>query len=220
MADRRLHLLVEGQTEEAVVREVIQPHLDTAGWLVTASILATKRPAAGPARRGGVTSWAKLEREIRLLLRDSSLHTLTTVIDYYAFPPDAPGMATRPAGDPWQRVEHVEAALAAAIGDRRFVPHLTLHEVETWVFAAARQLGDWYGDPELARCLLADSAGVGGPELVNDGPETAPSKRLKNYRPGYMKTLDGPLVIAELGLPALRVTCPHLDRWLAELERR
>jgi hypothetical protein len=217
MADRRLHLLVEGQTEETIVSNVLQPELESAGWLVTWSILRTKRPAGGPAHRGGVTSWAKLEREIKLLLRDTSLDVLSTVIDYYAFPQDAPGMGTRPTGDPRQRVEHVEQALASAIGDRRFVSHLTLHEAESWVFAAAEQLGEWYGDPELAARLLADSAQVGGPELVNDSPATAPSKRLCRYRPDYVKTLDGPAAVAELGLPRLRAECPHLDRWLAGL---
>lgn len=217
MSDRRLHLLVEGQTEEIVVGDVIQPYLDSTGWLVTTSILATKRPAGGPKHRGGVTSWAKLEREIRLLLRDTSLDVLTTLIDYYAFPSDAPGMATRPAGDAGERVEHVERAMAAAIGDQRFVPHLTLHEMESWVFAAADQLGEWHGSPELAARLRDDCLRAGGPELVNDGPKTAPSKRLLSYHPGYMKTLDGPLAIAELGLAELRACCPHLDQWLTDL---
>ena len=36
---------------------------------VTRSVLTTKRPAGGPAFKGGVSSWPKLERELRLLLR-------------------------------------------------------------------------------------------------------------------------------------------------------
>jgi energy-coupling factor transporter ATP-binding protein EcfA2 len=79
------------------------------------------------------------------------------------------------------------------------------------------QLGDLYDDPEPAERLVVDSVEAGGPELVNDGPETAPSKRLARYRPGYVKTLDGPSVIAALGLPELRSRCPHLDRWLTRL---
>jgi hypothetical protein len=97
------------------------------------------------------------------------------------------------------------------------VPHLTLHEAETWVFAAAEQLGDLYGDPILTSRLRADVQQVGGPELVNDGPATAPSKRLLGYRPDYAKTIAGPAVIAELGIARLRAQCPHLDRWLTAL---
>ncbi|HEX5401244.1 MAG TPA: DUF4276 family protein [Pseudonocardiaceae bacterium] len=128
-------------------------------------------------------------------------------------------MITR-AGDPFQRVRHVEDAMSAAIGDRRFVPHITLHERESWVFAVADQLGGWLDDPELARRMRAGSAAAGGPELVNDSLATAPSKRLLSYRPTYDKTLDGPAAIMELGVPAPRAQCPHLDGWLAELERR
>jgi hypothetical protein len=219
MVDRRLHVLVEGQTEELIVRDVIEPHLSGMGWLVSTSIVATKRPAGGPAHRGGVASWAKLNREITRLLNDSGLAVLTTVIDYYAFPDDAPGMATRPAGDPFHKVCHVEQQLAAAIGDHRFLPHLTLHEVEAWVFAAATELGDLYGNAALTDRLRADVRAAGGPELVNDGPKTAPSKRLMRYRPGYVKTMDGPLAIADLGLPVLRRSCPHLDAWLDKLDQ-
>jgi hypothetical protein len=38
--------------------------------------------------------------------------------------------------------------------------------------------------------------------------------------PQYAKTIDGPLVIAEAGLDAIRRTCPHADDWLRELEVR
>jgi hypothetical protein len=52
-----------------------------------------------------------------------------------------------------------------------------------------------------------------GPELVNDGVDTAPSKRILNAYPQYAKTIHGPLVIAEAGLDAIRSTCPHTDDW-------
>ena len=219
MADRRLHLLVEGQTEELIVGNLIQPYLESTGWLVSTSILATKRPASGPAHRGGVTSWAKLAREIARLLKDSSLNVLTTVIDYNGLPADVPGMATRPVGGPMCRVRHVERELTASIGDPRFLAHLTLHESEAWVFAAASELGELYADTELAERLRADVAAAGGPELVNDRRDTAPSKRLERYRRGYAKTIDGPLAVTELGLSDLRRQCPHLDQWLAELDQ-
>jgi hypothetical protein len=74
----RLHLLLEGQTEETITRDIIGPHLESVGWFVAWSIIKTKRPAVGPAHRGGVGSWAHIERDVRLLLRDSSLTVVTT----------------------------------------------------------------------------------------------------------------------------------------------
>jgi hypothetical protein len=85
--------------------------------------------------------------------------------------------------------------LAEAIGDKRFLPNLVLHEIEAWVLADCRRLGEVMGDPvpaaELERIVRLES----GPELVNDGVDTAPSKRITNAYPQYTKTIDGPLVI-------------------------
>jgi hypothetical protein len=136
---RHLHILCEGQTEEMIASDVLESHFADADAYVTWSVLITKRPAGGPAFKGGVSTWPKLERELRLLLRDSSTTVLTTLLDYYAFPPGSPGMADRPHGSPHDRVRHVESALAKAINDVRFVPHLVLHETETWVLADWRQ---------------------------------------------------------------------------------
>jgi hypothetical protein len=217
---RHLHVLCEGQTEEIIARDVLNSHFSDEDAYITPSILTTKRPAGTPAYKGGVTSWLKLERELRRLLRDNSTTVLTTLLDYYAFPADAPGMADRPYGSPYDRVRHVESALAEAIDDRRFVPHLVLHEIEAWVLVGCRCLGEVMGDPgpaaELERTVHYES----GPELVNDGIDTAPSKRIMNAYPRYAKTIDGPLVIAEIGLDVIRSSCPHADDWLRELEAR
>jgi Domain of unknown function (DUF4276) len=68
------------------------------------------------------------------------------MFDYYAFPADAPGMADRPHGSPYARIQHVESALVKAIDDKRFVPNLILHEIEAWVFADCSRLGEVMGN--------------------------------------------------------------------------
>jgi hypothetical protein len=203
-----------------IASDVLESHFSGEDAYVTWSVLTTKRPAGGPTFKGGVSTWPKLERELRLLLRDSSTTVLTTLLDYYAFPAEAPGMADRPHGSPYDRIRHVESALAKAVDDVRFVPHLVLHETETWVLADCRRLGEVMGDlgpaAELDRMVHLES----GPELVNDGVDTAPSKRIMRAYPQYAKTIDGPLVIAEAGIDAIRSTCPHADDWFRELEAR
>lgn len=216
---RRLHVLVEGQTEEIVVNNVIAPHLAHKGWEVSVSILATKRPAGGGKVRGGVSSWEKIRRDVGRLL--PNFDAVTTVIDYYGFPDDAPGMATRPRkAGAIDRVRHVERALAMCVDNQRFIPHLTLHETEAWVFAAVDELVDLLDDPPLGTDLRGIADGAGGPELINDHPATAPSRRIVERCPAYQKTFHGPLCIEALGLTELRAQCPHLDSWLSELERR
>ncbi len=218
---QKLHVLVEGQTEEAIVNNVIEPYLSSGDLYVTTSILKTKRPAGSrPAHRGGVSDWTKTLREINLLLGDTSTTVLTTLIDYYGFPSDAPGMADRPAGSPYARVEHVESALADAVDSTRFVPHLVLHEIEAWVLADSSRLANLLGNSSGAAQLAQVVAAESGPEMVNDGIDTAPSKRIKGVYPMYGKTLYGPLVIADIGLDEIRRQCPHADRWLSALETR
>lgn len=215
---RKLHILVEGQTEEVVVNDVIKPYLSSDDLYVTTSILTTKRPAGGSAYKGGVTSWGKISRELQLLLGDTSTTLLTTLIDYYGFPGDAPGMATRPHGSPYDRVAHVERAMAEEVGGSRFLPHLVLHEIEAWVLADCQRLGDLMGDSSGATQLARDVDSEPSPEMVNDGTDTAPSKRIISVYPQYVKTFDGPLVIADNGLDSIRQRCPHADQWLANVE--
>ncbi|MFD0885186.1 DUF4276 family protein [Streptosporangium algeriense] len=214
---RHICVLVEGQTEEIVVRDVLGPEFGDDVWL-TPVILKTSRPAGNTAGKGGVSAWRKIERDLRLLLRNPAYHRVTTLIDYYGLPGDAPGMDDIPAGTPHTRVEHVERAIHRALDDNpRFIPNLVLHETETWVFAAAKELGELLGRPDVADALRKQAERAGGPELVNGGKETAPSKRVLATYPGYRKTHDGPLAIAAYGLTALRRDCPRLDAWVVRL---
>jgi hypothetical protein len=142
------------------------------------------------------------------------------MLDYYGFPADAPGMANRPNGSPYDRVRHVEAAMGNAIGDRRFLPNLVLHEIETWVLAGCDRLGELMGNEAPAAELEQIVRHGCGPEMINDGVDTAPSKRILNAYPQYRKTSDGPLVIADAGMDAIRRSCPHTDTWLRAIEAR
>jgi hypothetical protein len=56
------------------------------------------------------------------------------------------------------------------------------------------------------------------PELINDGPETAPSKRLKNLILGYDKPLYGAYIALENGLNSVIDKCPRFRSWLQKLE--
>jgi hypothetical protein len=56
------------------------------------------------------------------------------------------------------------------------------------------------------------------PEDVNDGAQTAPSKRLETLIAGYRKTVHGPPAVASAGLTALRTSCPRFGAWVTRLE--
>ncbi|MGW4031892.1 DUF4276 family protein [Streptomyces sp. NPDC004838] len=215
---RQIHALVEGATEERVVTQIFQPALAERGVWLTPIVLTTGRTAGGSNYKGGVSKWSKIEREIRNLLRNSGVSMVTTLLDFYGLPSDTPGRADLPSGDPYARVRHLESAMGHSIGDARFLPFIALHETEAWVLAAAKELSDMAEAPKLADQLQTQVKTAGGPELVDDGPDTAPSKRILKAYPAYSKVVEGPYAIELLGLPALRAVCPHLDSWLTRLE--
>lgn len=213
---KRILILVEGQTEEVAVRDLLGPHLANHGLYLTATVLKTKRPVNGPDYRGGVTDWPQVRRDVQALLRDTAAIRVTTMIDYYGLKADFPGMHDRPSGTPLERVVHVEAAIAAQISDPRFLPHLVLHEFEAWLFADPSKI------PELPPRAIANlrkaREDAGGPEQIDEGPETAPSKRILRALPSFRKTTLGNIALKNIGLQVVRQSCPHFNDWLTRLE--
>lgn len=211
-------VLCEGQTEENMVKEFLGPELSAYGVYLVPTLLETKTAAGGPSYRGGVSKWSKIEKDLRRLLGSTHWAAVTTLLDYYALPQGSPGMADRKMTNvPRLRAEHVERRIAEHIDHPRFIPYLVLHETETWVFAAAEQLGELLEERSLAGELKRQADEKGGPEGVNEGPDTAPSKRLLRLYPEYNKTQDGPEAVAYLGLDALRQACPHFNAWITRL---
>lgn len=214
---KQLLILVEGQTEERFVAEVLRDHLMQRSIFPVARLLVTKFVKTGPRFKGGVTSWAQIERDLKQLLSNSAVAGITTLLDYYGLPRDVPGMATRPTAVPQTRVEHVERAIAEQFGDRRLRIHLMLHELEALLFTDIEQLEQQFEDTAAISRLKRDVAGL-PPESINETPSGAPSRRIKSHLPGYSKVLHGPQAAKHIGLDAIRAACPHFAAWLTWIE--
>ncbi len=219
----RLIVVVEGQTEEAFVKDVLGPHLDLLGVYTSATIvgkvIAQRR---GHHHRGGGHFKHWLTDLKRILGRDRSPDLrVTTLFDLYGLPDDFPGLEKHGAeADTCRRCDGLQVALGELVGDRRFIPYLQRHEFEALVLAALPSLAellDAEDDLSGLRALKTE-IGVTPPEEVNDGLETAPSKRLQRHIPGYRKTLHGPDVTADAGLATLRHACTRFNAWVARLE--
>jgi len=216
---RRLLILVEGQTEETFVRDILGPHLKSFSIFPIPVLLKTKRVKAGGHFRGGVTSSQQVFGDILRLLRDTNAIAVTTIIDYYGLPTGFPGLNSRPVGTPMKRISHVENAMASKVQNRRFIPHLVLHEYEAWLYCDPSATAGWVFDNFSLPSRLAEIAiSCGGAEFVDEGPDTAPSKRLLKLFPSYRKTLHGPMAAGAIGLLAIRKACPHMNGWLSRLE--
>jgi hypothetical protein len=218
---RRALILVEGQTEERFVKDMLAPAFFEKELFFSATILVTKRVKDGPNFKGGVTSFAKFRNDLQRLLGGARDALVTTMLDYYGLPVDFPGMATRPAGATTaeQRVEHVEEAMRQDFGaPPNFIPFLALHEFEAWLFASATELPLVIAENHKQPQFAAIRASVATPEEINDRPEFAPSKRIQMLFPGYRKTLHGPTAAVRIGLDRIRGECPHFHQWMSKLE--
>ena len=215
---KRVLVLVEGQTEEHFVKDILGPAYLNREIYFYPTILVTKRVKDGPNFKGGVTNFAKFSNDVQRLLKNNSSDLVTTMIDYYALPTDFPGMATRPNASPLSRVQHVEDAIAAHFAhSRNFLPFLVLHEFEAWLFSSFEELPIVMTKRDKQDEFSAIRGNL-NPEDINEGPETAPSKRIRRLFPAYRKTLHGPTVAKRIGLERIRAACPHLSSWLSNLE--
>lgn len=215
---RRCLILVEGQTEETFVREILRDHLQAYSLWVTPILINTRIVKDGPNFKGGVRSYGQIKQDLLRLCRDTDALIITTLLDYYGLPKDFPGFdEARAFRSARERVEHLEHHFRRDIADARFLPHLVLHEFEAWLFSDLEASGRVLAGGNLSSLVEARSS-VASPEEIDDGPKTAPSKRILTCYPGYSKPLDGPLAVLEIGLPRIRAECPHFAGWLSQLE--
>jgi hypothetical protein len=217
---KRVLILVEGQTEERFVKDVLAPAFFGRGLFFNPTQLVTKLVKHGPRFKGGVTSFARFKQDAQRLLGRAGGALVTTMLDYYGLPEDFPGMSSRQSlRTPLERVEQVEGGIAQAFGSPpRFLPFLALHEFEAWLFCSPTELPRVLTDSTRQPEFAAIRAAVSTPEDINEQAETAPSKRIADLFPAYRKALHGPTAAARIGLERIRLECPHFDHWLRQLE--
>ncbi|WHZ16799.1 MAG: hypothetical protein OJF52_003649 [Nitrospira sp.] len=214
----RVLVLVEGQTEETFVRDVLSPHLADHNVFIRATLATNKKVKFGPTFRGGVTSYPKIKRDVQLLLMDTSASLVTTMIDFYGLPSDFPGYGSIPAGSCHKKVAHLERAFNVDIGNSRFRPYLQTHEYEAFLFVSPEDTARVFADQRKARNVRAVLDQFETAEDINDNPSTAPSKRIANIFSEYQKAVHGPLIAVRTGIQNLRNHCKHFNEWLTMLE--
>lgn len=211
-------ILVEGQTEETFVRDILGPYLWKFNVFCIPTKATTKRVASGPDFKGGIVSYGKLKFDIKRLLEDSSARLVTTMIDYYGFSSRVPFKDKISGTDCFQRVKVLEKLFAHDIGDRRFSPYLQMHEFEAMIFVDPCEL-DKVSHTHTSQELLKIRDKFKSPEEINDNPGTAPSKRIIRVFPPYRKTFHGPLITRRIGLGKIRKQCKHFNQWVSKLEK-
>ena len=221
----RLNVLAEGYTERDFAEKLLAPYVDPQGRQVFARCVTTGRDhRKGRVYRGGLPNYGKVKADLTRWLKECPGRDVyfSTMFDYYALPTDFPGYdeAIRKA-DAYERVLFMEDAFAKDVGDPRLIPYIQLHEFEALLFVAPRELSWTYIESENAiENLEAVSQSFGNrPEKIDNGPDTAPSKRILKEIPEYDKVAAGVDTLELVGIDALKEACPHFSEWVEKLVR-
>ncbi|MDE2779656.1 MAG: DUF4276 family protein [Chloroflexota bacterium] len=198
----RLAVVVEGETEGDFVDQVLAPYLLECGVY------------AKPTSLGGRISVVRLAGRIAELFQNFDF--VTSLVDFYGFR----DRGTRTV-DQLERdiVQGVDGRLRPNWDSRRVIPYVQLHEFEGLLFS---QVSGFLNVPGADQAAIRQLESIRGqfpsPEEINDDPNTAPSRRILQVLPDYVKRVDGPQIAQAIGIATIRRESPRFNCWLTRLE--
>ncbi|TAJ11328.1 DUF4276 family protein [Marinilabiliaceae bacterium JC017] len=215
---KRIIIIGEGPTEQAFINEVLQPHF--IHQAISIENQTIKKSG------GGIVSWPALKKQIEKNLLQPTAY-VSLLIDYYGieakhqFPRWEASLAI---ADKNERMDFLEQAMANDLDEKsryRFIPYLQLHEFEGLLFCNRQVFDDNFEEDEfLDYSYLMETLKESNPEMINNGGETAPSKRLEKIIKGYKKPVLGSLLAQEIGLSRIREKCPRFNAWITQLTNK
>ena len=213
----RIYIFCEGQTEETFVREVLAPHFERLEiWLYPILI------STGKQGKGGISTYGKIKREIEIKCKEDPSAWVTSMFDFYGLPKDFPETATaKQLSSPKpSSIEQAKIAISVFqkdIAQRNFIANLTVHEFEGLLFSSPEAFENWF-DISVVERIRGVRNKFKSPEHINNGIETAPSKRILAVCEKYDKILHGSYIALDIGLESIRQECSLFDQWLKKLE--
>lgn len=209
---RRLYIVVEGQTEEEFIKDLLAPYLQCEGIYIYPVIIHTSK-----GHKGGFVNYDHLKNDINKLLKSQGKDVVvTTFVDFFRSP-KLPGMDEwSKISDHRDRVVEMEKALKDDINDHRFIPYIQLHEFEAILFASDSGFRKYF-DPTQYTQLQEIIDNYQNPEDINSTPEGAPSKRLLRIVPEYDKVIYGNIIALEIGISTILDKCPRFREWVNKL---
>jgi Domain of unknown function (DUF4276) len=214
---KRIIIVCEGPTEQEFVRDVLQPHFLPKEIYIQSPLIKKSG--------GGIVPWNVLKTQITSHLKEGESY-VTTLIDYYGIPDRfnyPKWQNSKAVVDKTKRMDFLEQAMLEEIEDNlrnRFIPYFQLHEFEGLLFnnlisfESTFEPTEFKNKNELERIL----DNFPNPELINDNPDTAPSKRLMRLIEGYNKIVYGAILAENIGMHNLRQKSPRFNEWITKLE--
>jgi len=216
----RIHIICEGQTEEAFVNNLLVPHFAPYEIVLHPSLIGK------PGHKGGFVNLNRLFVDIRNRLLSDKTSWCTTFFDYYGLPDNFPGKPeAEKGGTATEKSLRLLTGLMTALEERvgaeplrRLIPYVQMHEFEGLLFSDPDKFASGICRPNICSRLHEVRNKFANPEEINDDPITAPSKRIQAVYAGYEKPTHGTLAALEIGLQTIRNHCSLFDNWLKRLE--
>ncbi len=221
-----VYIVVEGQTEQTFVRDVLARDMAHKGIYLYPALIGK------PGHKGGDIRFERARNDIGHFLRLRKNAFVSTMFDFYRIDAGWPGRAkvredvksgaaltAQCKGELIESAMHNEIVEVFAEVDpgNRFIPYIQMHEFEALLFSDVRILSEI---AEIKLSLLKEIRdGYANPEEIDETPHHAPSARLRSLKPGYRKVAMGKMVAEAISVQAIRNQCPHFDAWLKRLER-
>lgn len=220
MSDAEVYIIVEGQTEQTFIRELLAPMLSYSSIYLHPVLIGK------PGHKGGDIRFDRAKSDIGNFLKQRSDTYISTMFDYSRIEKSWPGRVhvqnSDTAVEKARKIEHetlseIKKMFPQQNIEKRFIPYIEMHEFEALLFSDINI---------LANIIDADSGKIdaflkecGGPEEINDNPQAAPSKRLQSLcNNKYRKVAMGKIIAEAISIQTIREQCPHFNEWLIKLE--
>ncbi len=220
-----IYIVVEGQTEQTCVRDVLAPQIAHNGIYLHPTLIGN------PGHKGGDIRFDRAKIDICNFLKQRNDTYISTMFDYFRIDSKWPGKAevhrqiqngtTLTAIDKAEILEtatrnEIVKIFSGCNSENRFIPYIEMHEFEALLFSDVDILAEKTEiDVSHIRGIINE---YNNPEEINDDPVKAPSKQLRALKNGYRKVAMGKSVSAAIGIQAIRKQCLHFDNWLTKLE--
>ena len=225
MSSVTIYIIVEGQTEQTFVRDLLAPQM-AHKEIYLHPVLIGK-----PGHKGGDIRFDRAKKDIGNFLKQRKDIYISTMFDYFRIDSKWPGRAevrrqirNGATLTAIHKAEILEAETRNEIvksfsecdSENRFVPYIEMHEFEALLFSDADILAEKTEiDISEIRRIIKE---YNNPEEINDDPAKAPAKRLEALKNGYRKVAMGKTVSEAIGIQAIRRQCPHFNNWLSKLD--
>lgn len=214
----RVNVIVEGHTEEVFINSIVGPALCDRGVYLTPRLMGGT---------GGGVSYRRLRGDALMFMKGDPTAHCTTFVDYYGLGAGFPGreeIGKFTSTEEKKRLleEAIHKGVMSSLGDSydgsRFLPYVQMHEFEGLLFSDTSVLAHAIERDDLVQALHTIRFQYATPEDIDEGKETAPSKRIKGLVEGYSKPFHGNIAAATIELEKIRSQCPLFNGWMLRLE--